>query len=59
MRRPLREVNAQLKRLRGALLEHPQFLEAHDELNGLSAEGLIETAIAVLRRMKDKFEERK
>lgn len=52
-------MNAQLKRLRGALLEHPQFLEAHDELNGLSAEGLIETAIAVLRRMKDKFEERK
>ena len=49
----LREKNAQLKRLRGALLEHPEYLEAHDYMNGLSAEGLVETAIAVLRRMKD------
>ena len=56
--RPIREVNAQLKRLRGALLEHPQYLEAHDYMNGLGAAGLIETAIAVLRRIKDK-EQRK
>jgi len=53
MNRPLREVNAQLKRLRGALLEHPEYLEASDYMNGLSAEGLIETAIQMLRRIKD------
>ena len=52
--RPMREVQAQLKRLRGALLEHHDHLEDGDYLNGLAAEGLVETAIAVLRRIKDK-----
>ena len=53
MNRPIREVNAQLKRLRGALLQHPKYLSGDEKLNGLSAKDLIDAAILVLDRIKD------
>ena len=54
--RSIREVQAQLKQLRRALLRLPQYLSGDDYMNGTSAEGLVGTAILVLDRIAEDLE---